>query len=432
MSGGQSEYGTFKDSRRAPIHRWFQYPAGYSYKLVTEKIRQHGIEPEDGLVFDPFLGTGTTCLAAMSEGYDSVGIEAHDFVSKVALTKLSWADYDVDSMRKWLWELGAKMTLISVEDRALKDFDSMPELVKKCYSEGNLRNLLKIKHAIRVSVRDKLSKRLLNLALTATLRTASSAGTGWPYVAPTKHGSKKQEKLGTDEFHKHVTMMLNDIEEFRNEVANPGDATVIEGDSRVRQAEIGIESISITICSPPYLNNYDYADRTRLETYFFGHATSWGDITEKYRDKLMTAATTQTKRTGFDPEKCLSDSFWSKAPELAEEITGYVTELSEIRLTKGGKKSYDIMTAEYFEHMLQIMEQVRDYSRYGAPFILVLGDSAPYGVHIKTETVIGELGKALGFSDYSIEELRTRGGKWAENPQRHNVPLRECITTLVR
>ena len=154
MGGSQSDYGTFKDSRKAPIHGWFQYPAGYSYKLVTEKIKQHKIKPKDGLVFDPFLGTGTTCLAAMSEGYDSVGIEAHDFVSVVASTKLSWANYDIDSMRDWLWKIGEKMSLTSVEKSSLKDLESMPELVKKCYSEDNLRNLLKIKHAIRVSVKD--------------------------------------------------------------------------------------------------------------------------------------------------------------------------------------------------------------------------------------------------------------------------------------
>lgn len=30
--------GTFQDSLRAPIHRWFKYPAGYSYKLVEMPI----------------------------------------------------------------------------------------------------------------------------------------------------------------------------------------------------------------------------------------------------------------------------------------------------------------------------------------------------------------------------------------------------------
>ena len=35
----KSEYGSFRDSLRAPIHRWFTYPAGYSHKFVESIIR---------------------------------------------------------------------------------------------------------------------------------------------------------------------------------------------------------------------------------------------------------------------------------------------------------------------------------------------------------------------------------------------------------
>ena len=206
----------------------------------------------------------------------------------------------------------------------------------------------------------------------------------------------------------------------------------ISGDSRIHQKEIKDGSVPITICSPPYLNNYDYADRTRLETYFFGHAKDWADITKKYRNKLMVAATTQTKRTGFEPENSMSAEFHRIAPKLAELLTNKVVELSKIRKTKGGKKSYDVMAASYFNDMLPIMQNTFRYSKKGAPFVLVLGDSAPYGVHFMTETLIGELGLAIGFSSYSLEVLRERGGKWADNPQRHSVPLRECIVTLIK
>lgn len=66
----------------------------------------------------------------------------------------------------------------------------------------------------------------------------------------------------------------------------------------------------------------------------------------------------------------------------------------------------------------------------GACFVLILGDSAPYGVHVPTEEIIGEIGLGIGFRDYSILELRERGNKWKANPQRHHVPLRESILTL--
>lgn len=37
-------YGSFHDSLKAPIHRWFQYPAGYSHKLVASKISQYELD----------------------------------------------------------------------------------------------------------------------------------------------------------------------------------------------------------------------------------------------------------------------------------------------------------------------------------------------------------------------------------------------------
>jgi hypothetical protein len=62
--------------------------------------------------------------------------------------------------------------------------------------------------------------------------------------------------------------------------------------------------------------------------------------------------------------------------------------------------------------------------------IFVLGDSAPYGVHIPTDEIIGKIGIGVGFSSYNVQVLRTRGGKWKDNPQRHDVLLRESIVTL--
>ena len=51
---------------------------------------------------------------------------------------------------------------------------------------------------------------------------------------------------------------------------------------------------------------------------------------------------------------------------------------------------------------------------------------------IPTDELIGQLGVAIGFANYQIIQLRTRGGKWKDNPQRHTVALRESIVTLVK
>ena len=68
-------YGTFKDSLREPIYNWFAYPAGYSYKLVNEKIKEHKLDSKSWIL-DPFVGSGTTSIAAKLAGVNSIGVEA--------------------------------------------------------------------------------------------------------------------------------------------------------------------------------------------------------------------------------------------------------------------------------------------------------------------------------------------------------------------
>lgn len=424
----QNKYGTFRDSMRAPIHRWFAYPAGYSHIFVKKQIEMNGLE-NTSLVLDPFLGSGTTCLVAKELGINSVGIEAHPFVAWVAKTKIFW-DYDFGSLRSDFSNIIMKELFEpAIKKQAEEEFTLLPELVKKCFSRQNLLTLLKLRFAISESVRTQVNKDFLNLVLTSTLRTATKAGTGWPYIAPSKY-HEKSEKDGLVEFKKKFELILTDVSSVKKGSRKSAKVTVIEGDSRVYHTSIGKNKVDLAITSPPYLNNYDYADRTRFETYFFGMARNWNDITENVRKKLIVASTTQTNRTLFDVTSPLSKDLVESCPKLAVELAQKIKELSERRLVKRGKKSYDIMVSQYFSDLWPIIKNVSSYLKRNGKFVLVLGDSAPYGVHIPTETYIGEMGLRAGFSDYELEELRTRGDKWKHNSQRHKVQLRECVLTL--
>ena len=93
------DYGSFKDSKKEPIHRWFTYPAGYSYKLVHAKFKEYDLNG-DSCVLDPFLGSGTTTLASMAHGINSVGVEAHNFVANVARIKCIRYEKYCDKLNK--------------------------------------------------------------------------------------------------------------------------------------------------------------------------------------------------------------------------------------------------------------------------------------------------------------------------------------------
>lgn len=427
------DIGTFKDSLRVPIHRWFKYPAGYSYKLVQEAFKFFNIRPGDWVI-DPFSGCGTTLIEAKKFGINSIGVEAHFFVHWVAETKLFW-EFKLEELNVWIQnDLDKIKRIINQVSSVSEDLsDVFPALVLKCYDPKDLNHLYLIREYISNEIKLSSYQNFLKLALTDTLRTVSSAGTGWPYVAP-----NKRKQIDYDvylAYHNQVWLMYQDLVSISGTVTTCQTLNIL-GDSRERlkinssKDLIEDEMIDFAITSPPYLNNYDYADRTRLELYFFGQAETWGEITEKVRDKLMIAATTQIRRSEFDIDRPLNKALEDCAPIFSKELTEKVKMLSQMRLKKGGRKDYDFMVAGYFNGMYQTLVEIYRVLKPGGSFSLVLGDSAPYGVYIPTDKYLGELALAIGFTNYRIEELRKRGDKWKENPQRHKVPLRESLLIL--
>ena len=206
---------------------------------------------------------------------------------------------------------------------------------------------------------------------------------------------------------------------------------MILGDARKFASYAGAETIDLIVTSPPYLNNYDYADRTRLETYFWGYHDSWADITREVRDHLVMAATTQVRMSSMSDVIELP-GIRQADERLRAELMEIIARLRDMRSVKSGKKTYDYVVAGYFEDMLQVLEGAHGVLKPSGHFALVLGDSAPYGVHVPTEEIVGKLALAIGFTSYDIEHLRTRGGKWGHNPQRHKVPLRESVLTIAK
>lgn len=424
-----AEWGTFKDSLRAPVHRWFTYPAGFSYKAVEHSIRRFHVLPGQ-TIYDPFMGSGTTNVVAKTLGINSYGVEAHPFVYRIAQTKMNWS-IERDEVLAFIKVAHGEYARLSQSYEPAFVQEQFPELVLKCYPDNILAGLLALRTLVlERPLRDDL-RIFFHVVVTALLREVSTAATGWPYIAPNKQKVTSLDKDVLAEFSNLARRMVGDIEaikEWSNGRYQHTTHTLIYGDSRDTTDSIPNASADHVFTSPPYLNNFDYADRTRLELYFWGEAKTWGDITRDVRDRLMTSATTQIARS--DPRYELSADLQEDCPEVAEFVATAVAELAERRLHKGGKKSYDLLVTGYFNDIHQIVRDVYRVLKPKTKALFVLGDSAPYGVHIPTDELIGKIGLGVGFTDYQIELLRARGDKWKENPQRHSVALRETIVIL--
>lgn len=425
-----SEWGTFKDSLKAPIFGWFTYPAGFSYRAVEYSLKQEKLKSGDA-VYDPFMGSGTTNLVAQMLGINSYGVEAHPFVFPITKCKMN---IGVD-----LKEVGEQLknVIFQVKENPVDSFDlndtlerEFPELVRKCFLPETLYELMLIRNAIR-TIENKDVQLFLNTGLICTLRTVSIAATGWPYIAPNKIKITSLSKKGLETFSHFIEKMKEDVTYFRMLLSGIRSKHYIYlGDSRDTSEYIPSEVADHIFTSPPYLNNFDYADRTRLEMYFMGDAHNWSDICDKVRTRLITSATTQINRS--DSKYEFLDDFKKDNPDEYVFLNNAVSELGEKRKIKGGKKSYDLLVSGYFNDMYQILKDNYRILKPGHTAKYILGDSAPYGVHIPTDELIGKIGRNIGFKDYKIDLLRTRGDKWKNNPQRHDVKLRETIVTLIK
>jgi DNA modification methylase len=424
-----SEWGTFKDSLRAPVHRWFTYPAGFSYKAVEHSIERFGVK-QGQTIYDPFMGSGTTNVVAKTLGINSIGTEAHPFVHRIAKTKLNW-DIDPNNINQFIELVSKELPARAKKLHKKKPETEFPELILKCYEDKTIHDLWALRELISENLPDGEVQDFFFIVTTALLRIVSVAATGWPYIAPNKKKVSSIDKDVLSEFTILSRQMASDLTKIKllsRERYKLSSHKPINGDSRNTKKFIHDNSIDHVFTSPPYLNNFDYADRTRLELYFWGQAKSWGEISEKIRTQLMTSATTQINRS--DARYEILDEFSKKCPDISNTISQSMEKLSNIRKTKGGKKSYDLLVAGYFNDMYMIVKDVYRLLKPNTYALFVLGDSAPYGVHIPTDKFIGDIGLRIGFKSYDIEVLRTRGDKWKANPQRHNISLREGIVIL--
>ena len=406
---------TFVDNMNLPLHRWYRYSAGFSAEWVRGEIRK--FNDKDIVLLDPFVGSGTAAIAGEQEGIIAYGIESHPFVYRIAKAKSYWREDYMYFAKK----------ANEVRENAIKSknhsIDNYPKLIRKCYPDKVLKELNAIKEAWRNLEIEESYKELIWLALVTILRSVSPVGTApWQYILPNKR--KKKYVSPFFAFHSQIKMMSEDMQHFQNNYLKSPHARIHLSDAR-NITEIEDNLINLVITSPPYTNNYDYADATRLEMSFFGEVSGWGDLREKVRPYLIPSCshhyTAKTKlreilkRHEIDP--------------IRDEITSVCKKLEEERENHGGRKKYYLMIAGYFSDMALVWKELRRVCTEKSKICYVVGDSAPYGIYVPVDEWLGKLAIANGFKSYTIEKFRDRNIKWKN--RKHRVPLKEVRLKVV-
>jgi len=383
-------------TKNHPIHRWFNLIAGFSPELVQICIHEAELRKTQMLI-DPFAGLSTALVQANFEGIPSVGFEPHPFFFDISQAKINPPE-DCTVVD----EIEAEIAGATPYMGALNTVWSEGAVIflRKLIPEQDLRLL-----AQALLSEDKMSdstRELYRLIVSRVLELTSKSQTDGIYKAPTS-----QKKAIS--YHEAVRTVCSEIRRDIKVIGHafPRQATLFSTSSESMSV---LESGSCSICvtSPPYLNNFDFAEMTRMELYFWRYAGSWREITERVRRNLIVNTTTAP--TDVKKDQSRFEATLSK--QMRFSLAPLVEALKEERKSRAGKKDYYRLVYPYFSQMHSVFKELERILETGSLFHLVVADSALYGVHIETQNLLARLMVETGFEILRIEQLRKRGERW--------------------
>jgi len=406
-------------SRTQPFDRWFRYPAGFSPAALKAAFDAVGLE-RGQLLVDPFAGVATAGTTARARELRFRGIEAHPLIAELANLKLKrpHALGDLEQLVDEAEELTGEVTRYLIKHEH--------ELVRRCFDPDTLSELVSLRELITES--DSPFRSHLKWALLGTLREAATVKVGWPHQRPNR---PRVRRLVTDPLQRFVDRAAWITDDLA--LAPTGiDNRVVVGDSRLRDAwrrALGEEHPSGCVSSPPYLNNFDYADATRLELFFWGEISSWAEMCSEVRDDMLVATTQQSSRHAAEAAWHQLDQY-----EIKPSLENLAASLTALRLERVGRrgKEYDRVLPDYFAGVAKVLKQLHHHLASDATVAWVVGDSAPYGIYIDTPTLLADLAEEIGFRFVNDVTIRSRGERWRTNGTRHQVPLTERLLVLRR
>lgn len=377
------------------VQRWANFIAGYSVEFVEQCLATR--DSTNDIVIDPFLGCGTTLVTAKNLGFKGVGFDRHPVFYNLAIAKLG--NYTLEDLDK----IKDKM-LSHNEGRFWADDAQI--FLKKLFSNEDLEEINRASSAVHT-----FRKRLQPLAIAFFLKSceaACGAQTDGIYKAPT---SLKKKIPFKEAVSKAYNIFKEDIDSnwYKDHWSFQPNATHFNKSS-INLSEAETETIGICITSPPYLNNFDYAEMTRMHLYLLGWAGSWREISTSVRNELITNTTTALK--GKKTSEHQTEHRASLPRELLAELDEIVVDLEKERKTRAGKKEYNYLVYPYYSEIRQVLSELYRCLKEGGEVHWVVADAALYGVHIKTHLHTAQIMEQLGFKNIKVDFIRRRGHRW--------------------
>lgn len=358
-------------------HGLHQYPARFIPQLVRKIIRTFATE--DSNVLDIFSGSGTTLLECKYMGIkNSYGIELNPFAVFMTKIKLQDLDYELPisklpEIENLFFDESYHFQMIS-----FKNIDFW-------YSEKAIFSLSKLFDIISNISDEKIKNFYLLVFCEISRKTSFLDHGGFKMYRSRTKVSNNFEPDVWSEFYKTAQRNFNLLKQHNQiKKGNITKQTLVLGDSRIIHSEIPEHSIDLILTSPPYGDSKTtvaYGQYSRLPWQWL----SQKDDIIQLDSNLLGGST-----------KNIDKSILNLSEKLKEQS-------GEIEKVDDSKRVNDVIA--FYNDLYSTLVSATQYMKKGGFFILVTGNRTVKKVYLRTDIIITEFAKTLG---YSTEKVYSR------------------------
>lgn len=423
---------SFQANKTRSVYRWYKFKEAFSADLVEYLLDRYGIK--NGVLLDPFAGSGTALFASSSAGVSAEGIELLPIGQQIINTKRLIDDGllpdEMAAIERWS---------ISSPWKKSKGRKEIPELriTKGAYPKETLVAMEKFLHLID-SESPKVSSILLFALLCVLENISFTRKDGqylrWDHRSERRQGKRPFNKGHIPNFDEAMSVKLRDIV---SDLAGDGHAIdlfakeAMRGDVRLHAGScleilptLPTNRYDCIITSPPYCNRYDYTRTYALELALLG--VDEQRLRQLRQDMLSCTVENRGKDLiGMNPDWVTAIKA-SDGHELLQSVLSYL---------KGQKDSGILnnngiprMVRGYFYEMACVIYECGRVLKPGAPLIMVNDNVRYAGASIPVDLILSDIAAMIGFTVDNVLVLPKGKGNSSQQMGAHGRDrLRKCV-----
>jgi DNA modification methylase len=423
---------SFQANKSRAAYRWYKYKEAFSASLVETLLQQHGVS--DGIVLDPFAGSGTALFAARELGLDADGIELLPIGQEIIAARRALEDEftasDFAELKRWStarpW-------------RNVTEVARLPELriTKGAYPPAALAEIQRFLAALpQASPR---VRQVLRFALFCVLESVSFTRKDGQYLrwddrSGRRVGKKPCHKGPILDFNQAICGKINEIvadvengspqaELFPTE-ARKGALKLYNGSCLDILPALPADFYNAVITSPPYCNRYDYTRTYALELALL-------DMDERglvaLRQAMLSCTVENRAKDLLQLNPAWRDALAAAdGQKLLQAILRYLEQQKE----QGALNNNGIprMLRGYFYEMAGVIAECARVLKTGAPLLMVNDNVRYAGASVSVDLILSDLAEQLGFAVENILVLPNGKGNSSQQMGAHGrEALRKCI-----